>query len=217
MLTWRSPTEKPMRALSTDEARATFELENVGGTPVRILGVETSCGCATPEIGSKTIPPGKVGIVEVRATPLQIGERMAFITIQTDSPSSPNIVLRLHIVGSRRPPFMAQARGELNYIGDVPVGDLGKIYAYNMELAGSAPRPPLVKSDVSFVEIGPAKLLEEQPYDGPDVVSRKYVFDARVVRDPSVDKFAGTIVLIDPWDPEHVERTRFHGEGVTDD
>jgi hypothetical protein len=147
-----------------------------------------------------------------RATPLQFGERTAFITLHTDAPPSPEIVLKLHIVGSRRPPFMGQARGELNYIGDVPVGDLGKIYAYNMEHAGSTPSPPIVKCEALFVEVGPAKLLEENPYEGPDFVTRKYVFDARVARDPLVDQFAGTILVIDPWDAEHVERTRFHGE-----
>ena len=105
-LTWTGPNDESSRLLSIDAAGAKFEIENVGGTPVRILEVESTCGCATPKLSTKIITPGGVGFVEVKATPIRVGEKVAGITLRTDSPISPALTLLLIVKGSSRPPSM---------------------------------------------------------------------------------------------------------------
>lgn len=41
----------------------TYEVENVGNGPLRIVNVLTSCGCTTPEWTRSTIQPGKKGYI----------------------------------------------------------------------------------------------------------------------------------------------------------
>ena len=151
VMIWRSPVEKEFRLLKPDEADATFVVENVGDTSVRILEVETSCGCAKPKIEPTTIAPGKSGTVEVQATPLQIGEKMVSITLHTDSTLSPTIILSLRIIGSRLPPFMGQAKGELSFFGDDPATDLREVFVDTVELKGSSPTAPIVKNGLAFL------------------------------------------------------------------
>nr|BCX02013.1 MAG: hypothetical protein KatS3mg041_2059 [Bacteroidota bacterium] len=46
-----------------EEPRYTFQIENVGTGPLRILAVQPSCGCTAPEWTREPIPPGGVGAV----------------------------------------------------------------------------------------------------------------------------------------------------------
>lgn len=147
-MTWTSPADKPYRKLGLDEASATFEVENVGGVPVHITDVETSCGCAMPEIEPRTIAAGGVGVVKVKATPLDTGEKTVSLTLNTDSPASPQVVLRLHIVGSRQPPYMTQAGGDLGYISDFSEPEVREIFAFTLESADADPTPPAATSDL---------------------------------------------------------------------
>ena len=114
---WRhpAPREASSRLPTIDEAGGTFEVENVGGRPVRILGVQASCGCATPKISPSVIPPGQLGRVDVRTTPFAVGERLVTVDLRTDSPLSPTLNLRLRAFGWRRPPLLLQTGGDLIY------------------------------------------------------------------------------------------------------
>jgi hypothetical protein len=114
-LTWRhpSPREESARLPKIDEAGASFEIENVGERPIRIIGVESSCGCSTTKVTPDFLPPGQQGIVEVRATPFAVGERLLTVNLRTDSPLTPVVGLRLRILGWRSPPFLLQSGGDL--------------------------------------------------------------------------------------------------------
>jgi hypothetical protein len=211
LLTWRSPIEKTFRTLAIDAAQATFELENIGGSPVRIVEAQSSCGCAIPELPETPIGPGEVRPFKVKAVPLQIGEHDASITLRTDSPASPEIVLRLHVIGSRRPPYMAQAKAELAFTGDSP-SETREIIAYHVELAGSKPLPPKAKTNIPLLKLSTPTLAEERPYMTPESVSRKYSIKASLNGHLPPGVLTGDVSIIDPWDPEHIQTIRFHGE-----
>lgn len=212
LLTWQGPSEALGRTQSLGEANAKFEVENVGGAPVRILGVETTCGCATPKIQPSIIAPGGTGTVEVQAVPLQIGEKTVSVTLKTDSPTTPELVLRLRIVGNRRPPFLGKAGGDLSYEGTFDSPQARDIIAYNVELDGSVPTPPGVETTLPILEIGPPILAEEKPYIDPGTVYRKYIYKAEIAANPPQGQFGGDVFIIDPWLPQHRERILVHGE-----
>jgi hypothetical protein len=211
LLTWRSPSGEKYRTLDIDAAQATFELENIGGSPVRIVEAQSSCGCAIPEIPATPIGPGEVLPFKVKAVPLQIGERDASIILRMDSPASPEIVLRLHVVGSRRPPYMTQAKAELAFTGGSS-GETQEIIAYQVELAGSKPLPPSAKTDLSFLRIAPPVLIEERPYRIQEAVLRKYRFGVSLDPQLSSGMLSGDVSIIDPWDSDHVQSIRVHYE-----
>lgn len=209
MLTLQSPSEKPYRSMSL--LHATFEVTNVGGAPVRILEAKSSCGCATPDVHPTTIPPGGAGVVEVKAAPRGIGERIVSVTLRTDSVASPEVVLRMRVVGNRRPPYLSSVYGELTYEGDISVGEPRSITATTLELAATKPMPPRVESDLQILEFGPPTLLEETAYDTPGVVLRRYSYEVKPASSFRENAFVGVVELIDPWDPAHRERLTARG------
>ena len=212
VLAWTSPTEKTFRMLNLDAAQAKFRLENVGGRPVRILDVQTTCGCVTPEISPKTVAPGEVRVVEVKATPIQIGEKSVDITITTDSPVSPKLVLTLRIIGSRRGPYMFEVQGDLNF----PVGTTGDdvrfVLVNQVELEKSRPTPPIVKNELKFIQLTGPELELEGPFSAPGMVHRRYVCKARKRMADGDPSQSGRISVVDPWDPDHVEAAHVHCE-----
>jgi len=215
-LTWQGPEEPKSTqtgALSIDEASAKFEIENVGGRPVRIIAVQSSCGCAEPKVQPMTIEPGMIGIVEVRALPLQVGEKLAIVTLQTDSPSTPEVVLQLRVIGGRRPPFLLQAGGELTWTGGFSKTDTRIISATTVDLQVSKRQPPIVKSLSSFLTVGPPT-FDEAPYTKPGIVQRRYVYEVKFNSDPPAGFFSDGVLVIDPWDPQHVERIVVHAESL---
>lgn len=46
-------------------ATYTFEFTNEGKRPLRLLGVQPSCGCTTPEYSKEPVEPGKKGMIKV--------------------------------------------------------------------------------------------------------------------------------------------------------
>ncbi len=42
----------------------TFRYENTGKSPLRILTVDTDCGCTVPEFSSEDVLPGKTGVIK---------------------------------------------------------------------------------------------------------------------------------------------------------
>ena len=212
VLAWSSPVEKTFRTLDLDAARAKFRLENVGGRSVRILDVQTTCGCTTPEIEPKVVNPGEIRLVEVRATPLQIGEKSVDITITTDSPVSPEVVLTLRIIGSRRGPYMFEVQGDLNFPAGTTGDDVRFVLVNQIEEAKSRPTPPFVKNELKFVQISNPELELEGPSSAPGMVHRRYVCKAKKRMADGDPSQSGRISVVDPWDPDHVETAHVHCE-----
>ena len=47
----------------------TFEFENTGDRPVKILQVKPSCGCTTPDWSKEAIKPGNKGFITAKFDP----------------------------------------------------------------------------------------------------------------------------------------------------
>lgn len=64
-----------------------FEIRNTFQTDMRIASVRASCGCTTPIIETKIIPPGKTGtILAVFNTGKFTGQKKATLTVTLDQP-----------------------------------------------------------------------------------------------------------------------------------
>jgi hypothetical protein len=185
----------------------------LGRTAVEIRSVKSSCGCTTPTVEPTAIAPGATGRVEARATPLQVGEKTATIKVVTNSTITPEILLQLKIIGSRRPPFMGTAGGDLAFLGDDLTGQVRKIYITTMEMDRSEPKPPRVSTTLPYLILGPAKLVDEQSRpDGSGVTARRYIVEAKLGPNHPGGSFEGDVFVVDPWDDRNRERVRVHGE-----
>jgi Protein of unknown function (DUF1573) len=209
LLTWQSPAGGSFRLRALDAAQATFHLENVGGTPVRILEVKTTCGCTTPEIVPMVVAPGQVARMEAKATPLQVGEKYVDITLLMDSTLLPAVVVKLHIIGSRKPPYMVDARGDLNFTGEIGSGETRSLYIDCVERPEFPPTPPIVKNESDFLDLDPPFLEKEQPTTSPDVVNRKWIVKGRM-KSTAAGLDSGQVIVTDPWDPNHSQPVRVH-------
>jgi hypothetical protein len=110
---WRSP---PIRSGAPRlRAEATFSLVNRGRAAVHVTSLESGCGCTTPRITPTTVQPDGTALVTAIGTPLSSGERTVAITVHTDSPLSPEIVLHFKMVTDRLPPFITEVAGDFAY------------------------------------------------------------------------------------------------------
>ncbi len=79
----------------------TFEFENTGEVPVKITGVQASCGCTTPDWTREEIQPGSKGIIVAQYDPAnRPGQFDKALTVNTNA--EPNVVI-LTIKGVVKP------------------------------------------------------------------------------------------------------------------
>lgn len=145
MVEWRSPGPGEPGA-----PNARFEIANPGSSPVRVLTVESGCGCATPKVHPRLVRPGGVAIVEVEANPIEIGEKDVVITLETDSPATPIVPLTLRIIGCRRPPFIVSVTGDLTCQEGYSAEDTREIHVDTIERVASSHTPTL-RCDLPFL------------------------------------------------------------------
>lgn len=73
-----------------------FTLRNRGDAPLTVGRLKTSCGCTAATVSAKTIPPGKIGIVNVTFNSLNFaGKVHKTITIESNDPHTPAATLVL--------------------------------------------------------------------------------------------------------------------------
>ena len=65
-------------------AEGRFELLNQGDEPVRVIGTESGCGCATPTVDRDLVMPGAAAVVSVSASVIPFAQRDIPIKIHTD-------------------------------------------------------------------------------------------------------------------------------------
>ena len=79
----------------------TFEFTNTGEVPVKILGVQASCGCTTPDWTKEEVAPGQTGIIMAQYDPAnRPGVFNKTLTVNTSA--EPNVVI-LSIKGTVKP------------------------------------------------------------------------------------------------------------------
>jgi hypothetical protein len=95
-LVWDKTELELNPVLGAPSAVGVFKYENKGETPVHFKAVRPSCGCTTAALPKNDVAPGEKG--EITAT-FNIGDRTGMqtktITVETDDPQKPTIVLTL--------------------------------------------------------------------------------------------------------------------------
>jgi hypothetical protein len=77
---------------------AEFTFTNIGGGPLIITNVQTSCGCTTPDWDrqKKQYEGGETGTIKVRFDPShKVGHNTKTVTVETNDRSNPRIVLNI--------------------------------------------------------------------------------------------------------------------------
>jgi hypothetical protein len=84
-----------------------FRITNGSASPLQLTGVQTSCGCTTPEWSKDPIAPGKSAFVKVGFNAASDGPFEKFITIQYNENSTRQVKIRGNVwkapVGSAPP------------------------------------------------------------------------------------------------------------------
>lgn len=203
-LTWRSPSEGQQLTLANSTARARFQVKNVGDRPVEIVATESSCGCAVPSVVPRTIAPGAIGTVDVTAAPLAVGERTVTFALRTDSVVTPTVGLRLHVVGSREPPFVSAASGDVTFDDETVFGEAREFFVNTVEWKSAKPSPPAASGGFPGLTVGPGRLYSEKPSFSPNAISRIYLYEARLEKPYPSRRLTGEIKIDDPWHPTQV-------------
>lgn len=77
----------------------TFPFKNTGLAPVRIIRMESSCGCTVAKIKKDVITPGEEGEISGTFNPIgRMGLQKQSITVITDHPKQESILLALDIL-----------------------------------------------------------------------------------------------------------------------
>ena len=70
-----------------------FSFINNGSRPIKIMGVQASCGCTTPDWSKEPVAPGKTGFIQASYNPIgRPGYFNKTLTVTTDFDSNPVIL-----------------------------------------------------------------------------------------------------------------------------
>ncbi|MCX6559661.1 MAG: DUF1573 domain-containing protein [Candidatus Aminicenantes bacterium] len=73
-----------------------FAFKNEGDATLKIINVETSCGCTAALVSDKKVEPGKSGKIKVTfSTQGYAGEVVKYIYVETDDPVQPRVQLKI--------------------------------------------------------------------------------------------------------------------------
>ncbi len=97
-LAWETLVFDRVAALGASSEDFTFHFRNAGTAPVRIVAVQTSCGCTTAALTKEVYAPGEGG--DLRVTYRfggQVGAQEKTVTVTTsDAPDAPTVLV-LHV------------------------------------------------------------------------------------------------------------------------
>ena len=189
----------PSIARGSSPAGPEFEVVNVGGSPVRILSISTSCGCAKAEASPLLVPPGGRSTVAVTVDSSEVGVRVSTITLQTDAPATPSVELRVAVEGYRDPPYLVDATKALCFREGYSPGEPREFVVNAVALKSMPEAAPSVTSDLPFLEFGPPTFVDKQHVKGPEVVIRSYQYPVRFAAAPPDEGFSGRVSVADPW------------------
>jgi hypothetical protein len=207
---------EPNPHASSSDTEARFFLRNAGNSSVRILELNSSCGCAQPVATPMVIRPGGACVVSIKPSPIAVGTRFARLDVITDSRITPELSLTLEMRGSRKPPFLGQALADLSYSGYDLSGIVRTIRVSTVELADTPPRPPLCTSESELIHISSPKLVSQSPYLSADTLHREYALSVQFRSNPTPGSYATDITIEDPWDSTNVHRIRLHADVYPD-
>ncbi|MDX2037775.1 MAG: hypothetical protein SFX72_14080 [Isosphaeraceae bacterium] len=109
------------------------------------------------------------------------------------------------MVGSRLPPYMLKASGELIWRAGYSKSDTRELLVQTVEFADSPRKPPRVSSDPPLVHFAEPTVVEEGFARQPGQVVRSYRFPVSLASTLPDSAFSGRVTVSDPWNPDRVE------------
>ncbi len=199
-LTWESPNaDNPVVA---EHAELHFLLDNPGRSPVKVLGIDTTCGCAEPVADPSDVKPGGMTKIIVKAVIPVVGTRVVPFVVHTDSPVKPDVHLTARIIVRRKPPFLS-VTGDLTFRGALSPDLAGELSVVTFESDGETLEPQ-ISTNLPFLEIDRAKVsvraadFRAAQTIGFPVVERTRKYRVRLKKAPPDAAFIGTITVTDP-------------------
>ena len=103
-------------------SRVSFTVTNRGSRTIRIVSVETTCGCTVAEAHSGVkLTPRASTTLAVSATPPQFGNKETYVFVNTDDPAEPQLRIKLTLRSQEvNPPYITVAPTELRSQGSRP-------------------------------------------------------------------------------------------------
>jgi Protein of unknown function (DUF1573) len=186
-------------APASARAEARFELLNEGDEPVRIVGTESGCGCATPTVDRDFVMPGAAAMVLVSASITPLARREIPIRILTDSKIKREVNLTFRVISSRKPPFLFRVSGVPTSIDDTSLGEEREITVETVEAveAVGESKSPVIASSLPFVRFEEGG-VDVGPHDTGNVLrTRRFLMRLAA---PAPGTSVGTVMIGDPWD-----------------
>lgn len=153
-------------------------LRNPSRQPLRLLGIDASCGCTVIDAPKTAfVAAGSEIAFTVRGTPPGVGEKHASIRIRTDSPSHPVIHVPVVLMGRElEVPFVTSMPDRLDLKTTRQQPSAHEFSIRTLEPAGTPPWIDIpVASDAKF-DVERITVSTEPDKAVPDVVRRSYTF-----------------------------------------
>ncbi len=97
-LEWETLRRDVRPAAGEKVVAVSFPFRNSGDAPVKITGIQTSCGCTSAKADLTDIPAGASGAVEVRFTVgRRTGEQIKGIIVRTSDKQKHKLLLRVEL------------------------------------------------------------------------------------------------------------------------
>jgi hypothetical protein len=184
---------------SSSRAIARFELVNKSSRAIRILSVESGCGCAKPTVDPEIVEPNKSTFINVSALSISTGMKDVPIKVRTDSTISPQIGLALRIIGTRQPPYLYQFQGELTFRERYSANLSRRVTVITVE-PDVTKAFPVLTSDLHSLPLTPDGEESTQFRDTKFILKKRH-FTVSFEGKPPSDTFTGEVTVQDPWDP----------------
>lgn len=214
-LTWESPNaDGPIVA---EHAELRFVLDNRGSHPLRILGIDTPCGCVKPVAEPENVPPGgKTEILANAITPVT-GTRSLTLKVRTDSSLTPIVPLEMNLVVRRKPPFLYEAKGDLDFRGAF-LHELVRSFSVVTFESEETTKEPELSTDLPFLKIQRTDLREqsaparaEVTLGTPGIVRTRY-YEVQFKDRPPAPSFVGAVTITDPFGRTPTKSLRVLGQ-----
>lgn len=108
---------------------ARFRLSNRSSRPVRIMSIETSCGCTVGSVDRKLIPPGEDAVLSARIESRLNGPKQATLRIRTDASEEACSVVVQWITNESITVFPKELNFGSVLVGTLPVAETLKVTA----------------------------------------------------------------------------------------
>jgi hypothetical protein len=199
--------------VSTESGRieAVFRIRNLGGRPLTLGAIQSSCGCASVDLDRRVIAPGQEAIARVVGSPPAAGERIVEAHIETNSKSAPRLCLRLTV---------ALAPGTVPYVSFAPASvrlndaTIHTSETFTVEALEWQSEPPwLERLDGGLPGLATAMSLESEHALEAGVVMRRYRCQVHFIQKPPVGPFRGEFSMVSRTGKEPVRKIDVSGEG----